>query len=43
MKSHDVRFWGIKPNKVTRDGKVVVRSYTVRWTVGGREKSKTFA
>ncbi|MDN3351794.1 site-specific integrase [Actinomadura sp. DC4] len=42
MRSHDVRFWGIKPNKVTRDGKTVVRSHTVRWTVAGREKSKTF-
>src|SRR4051794_21139196 len=42
MNSHDVRFWEIRPNKSTKDGKTVVRSYTVRWTVAGREKSKTF-
>ncbi|MCO5993017.1 tyrosine-type recombinase/integrase [Actinoallomurus rhizosphaericola] len=42
MKSHDVRFWEIRPNKSVKNGKTVVRSYTVRWTVAGREKSKTF-
>lgn len=42
MNSHDVRFWEIRPNKSQKDGKPVVRSYTVRWTVAGREKSKTF-
>jgi integrase len=42
MNSHDVRFWEIRPNKSQKDGKTVVRSYTVRWTVAGREKSKTF-
>jgi hypothetical protein len=42
VKSHDVRFWEIRPNKSMKNGKPVTRSYTVRWTVAGREKSKTF-
>lgn len=39
--SYKVRFWEIRPNKSkVRAGKVV--SYTVRWTVAGREKNRTF-
>jgi integrase len=38
MKSHDVRFWEIRPSKPPRR-----RSYEVRWTVAGRQKSKSFA
>jgi len=38
MKSHRVRFWEIRPNKTAKG-----TSYTVRWTVAGREKSSTFA
>ncbi len=38
MKSHAIRFWEIRPN---RSGKSV--SYTVRWTVAGREKSRTLS
>lgn len=38
MKSHEVRFWDIRPNKTAKG-----QSYTVRWTVGGREKSRTLA
>ncbi len=42
MKSHDVRFWEMRTNRVVKDGKSVVISYTVRWMVAGREKSKNF-
>lgn len=42
MKSHDVRFWEVRPNRSKKNGKEVIRSYTTRWTVAGREKSKTF-
>jgi len=38
MKTHNVRFWEIRPRK-TANGE----SWTVRWTVGGREKSITLA
>jgi hypothetical protein len=38
MKSHDVRFWEIRRNKTAKGA-----SYTVRWTVAGREKSHTLA
>jgi integrase len=38
VKSHDVRFWAIRPNKTAKGA-----SYTVRWTVAGREKSHTLA
>ena len=38
MKSHRVRFWEIRTNKTAKGA-----SYTVRWTVAGREKSATFA
>jgi hypothetical protein len=38
MKSHRVRFWEIRANKTAKGS-----SYTVRWTVAGREKSSTFA
>ena len=38
MKSHRVRFWEIRSNKTAKGA-----SYTVRWTVAGREKSATFA
>lgn len=38
MKSHRVRFWEIRANKTAKGA-----SYTVRWTVAGREKSATFA
>jgi integrase len=38
MKSHRVRFWDIRPRKTSWGA-----SYTVRWTVAGREKSSTFA
>ncbi len=39
MRSRAVRVWDIKVNK----GMGRRRSYTVRWTVSGRERSKTFA
>jgi hypothetical protein len=38
MKSHRVRFWEIRANKTAKGA-----SYSVRWTVAGREKSSTFA
>lgn len=39
--SYKVTFWEVRPNKSkVKPGKVV--SYTVRWTVAGREKSRTF-
>ncbi|MEV0408508.1 site-specific integrase [Actinoallomurus sp. NPDC050550] len=42
--SYKVKFWEIRPNKSKpkpgKPSKVI--SYTVRWTVGGREKSQTF-
>jgi integrase len=38
VKSRDVRVWDIRVNKGQKK-----RSYTVRWTVAGREKSKNFA
>ena len=38
MKSHDVRFWEIRPRKTAKGA-----SWTVRWTVEGREKSATLA
>lgn len=38
MKSHDVRFWQIRPRKTAKGD-----SWTVRWTVAGREKSVTLA
>jgi hypothetical protein len=38
MKSHDVRFWETRPNKTAKGA-----SYTVRWTVAGREKSHTLS
>jgi hypothetical protein len=38
MKSHDVRFWETRQNKTAKGA-----SYTVRWTVAGREKSRTLA
>ena len=38
MKSHSVRFWELRPRK-TANGD----SWTVRWTVAGREKSVTLA
>ena len=38
MKSHDVRFWETRPNKTVKGV-----SYTVRWTVAGREKSHTLS
>ncbi|WP_412519447.1 tyrosine-type recombinase/integrase [Actinomadura madurae] len=42
--SYKVKFWEIRPNKAgvrsSKPGKVI--SYTVRWTVSGREKSRTF-
>jgi integrase len=38
VKSHDVRFWAIRPNKTAKGA-----SYTVRWTVAGREKSHTLS
>src|ERR1017187_4100076 len=38
MKSHNVRLWEIRPNKTAR-----IATYTVRWTVAGREKSATLA
>jgi integrase len=42
VKSNKVRFWETRPNYSTKNGKRVARSYTVRWTVAGREKSETF-
>ena len=38
MKSHNVRFWEIRPRKTAKGA-----SWTVRWTVEGREKSVTLA
>ena len=38
MKSHDVRFWETRQNKTAKGA-----LYTVRWTVAGREKSRTLA
>jgi integrase len=38
MKSHNVRFWEIRPRKTAKG-----ESWTVRWTVAGREKSVTLA
>jgi hypothetical protein len=38
MKSHKVRFWEIRPRKTAKGD-----SWTVRWTVAGREKSSTLA
>ena len=38
MKSHNVRFWEIRPRKTAKGS-----SWTVRWTVEGREKSATLA
>ncbi|WUI00250.1 hypothetical protein OHR68_00005 [Spirillospora sp. NBC_00431] len=42
--SYNVKLWEIRPNKAgpksSKAGKVI--SYTVRWTVAGREKSQTF-
>ncbi|MGW7483491.1 tyrosine-type recombinase/integrase [Nonomuraea muscovyensis] len=39
--SYKVKFWEIRPNKsAVKPGKTI--SYTVRWTVAGREKSKTY-
>ena len=38
MKSHNVRFWEIRPRKIAKGS-----SWTVRWTVDGREKSATLA
>ncbi|MEU9891674.1 tyrosine-type recombinase/integrase [Sphaerisporangium sp. NPDC051011] len=35
--SYDVKFWEIRRNKSSK-----TPSYVARWTVGGREKSKTF-
>ncbi|MQY06491.1 tyrosine-type recombinase/integrase [Actinomadura macrotermitis] len=42
--SYKVKLWEVRSNKsVARPGKPSkVISYTVRWTVGGREKSQTF-
>jgi integrase len=37
VKSHDVRFWQIRRNRSSRRP-----SYEVRWTVGGRGRSKSF-
>jgi integrase len=40
--SYDVKFWDLRPNKSTKPGEArKTISYTVRWTVAGREKSKT--
>jgi integrase len=36
VKSHNVRFWEIRPRKTAKG-----ESWTVRWTVAGREKSVT--
>jgi integrase len=38
VKSHRVRFWDIRPRKTVSGS-----SWTVRWTVAGREKSLTLA
>ena len=38
MKSHNVRFWEIRPRKTAKGD-----SWTVRWTVASREKSTTLA
>ncbi len=38
MKSHNVRFWDIRPRKTAKGA-----SWTVRWTVEAREKSVTLA
>lgn len=44
MKSYEVKFWTIKPNRRTDPitGKKRVVSHTVRWTVAGGQKSKTY-
>jgi integrase len=42
VKSNKIRFWEIRPNYSTKGGKRKARSYTVRWTVEGKEKSETF-
>ncbi|MDM4784289.1 MULTISPECIES: tyrosine-type recombinase/integrase [unclassified Micromonospora] len=43
MKSRRVRIWAIKANAAGAAGsKKAKRSYTVRWVVAGREKSRTF-
>lgn len=43
MKSQRFRIWAIKTNTAEGDrSKRVKRSYTVRWVVAGREKSRTF-
>jgi len=42
MKSNKIRFWETRTNYTTKAGKRVPRSYTVRWTVAGRENSETF-
>jgi integrase len=38
MKSHDVRVWQIRRNRSSKRP-----SYELRWTIDGREKSKSFA
>jgi integrase len=38
VKSHKVRFWDLRPRKTARG-----ESWTVRWTVAGREHSSTLA
>jgi hypothetical protein len=38
VKSHDARFWAIRRNTTAKGA-----SYTVRWTVAGREKSHTLS
>jgi hypothetical protein len=38
MKSHNVRFWETRPCRIAKG-----ESWTVRWTVAGREKSETLA
>jgi hypothetical protein len=38
VKSHNVRFWEIRPRKTAAGS-----SWTVRWTFASREKSATFA
>jgi len=42
MKSRQVQVWAIKVNTIGT-GRKAKKSYTVRWTVAGREKSRTFA
>jgi integrase len=38
VKSHNVRFWEVRPRKIAAGS-----SWTARWTVASREKSATFA